>query len=165
MKTLLVSACLAGLRVRYNGLDSLDSRIAHLVATKQAVTVCPEVLGGLAIPRESAEIIGGSGEDVLDGRARVVNMGGEDVSVAFVQGAYETLGIALKIQAVAVVLKQSSPSCGSRMIYDGTFCGSKIAGNGVTAALLRRKGIQVFGEDEWEDAVRLLEETGEEEAL
>lgn len=165
MNSLLVSACLAGLRVRYNGLDSLDNRIADLVKAKQAVTVCPEVLGGLAIPRESAEIIGGSGEDVLAGRARVVNMAGEDVSAAFVHGAYETLRIAQNIKAVGVVLKQSSPSCGSRMIYDGTFCGSKIAGNGVTAALLRKNGIRVFGEDEWEDAVRLLAEIGEEEAL
>jgi len=161
MKRLLVSSCLAGMQVRYNGLDNRDERVARLVAANRAVAVCPEVLGGLPIPRKSAEIVGGSGEDVLDGRARVINMDGEDVSGAFMRGAYETLRLARDSGATAVVLKLSSPSCGSRMIYDGTFCGSKIAGNGVTTALLRREGIQVFGEEEWEFALKLLEEEDE----
>jgi len=146
---ILVSSCLAGLKVRYNGTDSLDDRISKLIEENKAFTVCPELLGGFSTPRQPAEIIGGDGEDVLDGKAKVVEKGGKDVTKLYLTGAYETLDIAKKMNATLVVLKENSPSCGSSMIYNGDFKGNKIVGNGVTSALLKRNGIQVLSEEQF----------------
>ncbi|MFD1781693.1 DUF523 domain-containing protein [Fredinandcohnia salidurans] len=145
----LVSSCLAGLEVRYNGTHSLDNRINKLVGENKAVTICPELLGGFSIPREPAEIVGGDGEDVLDGRAKVVEKSGKDVTELYIKGAYATLEKAKKINATIVVLKQDSPSCGSSMIYNGEFKGKKVVGNGVTSALLKRNGLQVISEEQF----------------
>lgn len=144
---ILVSSCLAGLEVRYNGTHSLDHKIRKLVEANKAVMVCPEVLGGLSTPREPAEIVGGDGADVLDGKAQVLTQSGQDVSEPFIKGAYITLRKALEVGASVVVLKEYSPSCGSTMIYDGDFQGRKIAGDGVTSALLKRHGFRVVSED------------------
>lgn len=143
---ILVSSCLAGLEVRYNGSHCLDEKIQELIEKKQAITVCPELLGGLSTPREPAEIIGGNGGDVLDGKAKVVNQSGMDVTEQFVKGAYVTLRSAQELNATVVILKENSPSCGSSMIYNGEFKGEKIIGEGVTAALLRRNDIEVVSE-------------------
>ena len=144
---ILVSSCLAGRKVRYNGTDRLDERIRQLVEEKQAVMVCPELMGGFKTPRPPAEIVGGTGEDVLDGRAKVMDNRGNDVTGMYVAGAMKTLETAREVGATAVVLKENSPSCGSMEIYNGHFSGIKIPGAGVTAALLRRNGIQVFSEE------------------
>lgn len=112
---IIVSSCLAGMKVRYNGTDSLDETIRKLVEEKKAVTVCPELLGGFATPRDPAEIVGGTGEDVLDGKASVVEKSGEDVTELYMKGAYETLRIAKELGANTVVLKENSPSCGSSL--------------------------------------------------
>lgn len=144
---ILVSSCLAGLEVRYNGSHRLDSRIAALVERNQAMRVCPELLGGFSTPREPAEIVGGDGEDVLSGRAKVINRKGQDVTEMYIRGAKETLGIAQRAGAHTVVLKEYSPSCGSMMIYNGRFSGEKITGVGVTTALLQRHGIRVVSEE------------------
>ena len=144
---ILVSSCLAGLEVRYNGTHSLDNRISQLVEENKAVTICPELLGGFSTPREPAEIVGGDGEDVLDGKAKVVEKSGKDVTELYIKGAYATLEKAKRINATIVVLKENSPSCGSSMIYNGEFKGKKIVGNGVTTALLERNGIQVISEE------------------
>jgi len=146
---ILVSSCLAGLEVRYNGTHCLNKKIKQLVEEKKAITVCPEILGGLSTPREPAEIIGGSGEDVLNGKAKVVDKWGKDVTEMFIKGAYATLKTAKEVHATLVVLKENSPSCGSTMIYNGEFNGKKINGDGVTAALLKRNGIQVISEEEF----------------
>lgn len=146
---ILVSSCLAGLEVRYNGTHSLDHRISKLVGENKAVTICPELLGGFSTPREPAEIVGGDGEDVLDGKAKVVEKSGKDVTELYIKGAYATLEKAKKINATAVVLKENSPSCGSSMIYNGEFKGKKIIGNGVTSALLKRNGLQVLSEEQF----------------
>ncbi|MGG6309971.1 DUF523 domain-containing protein [Paenibacillus macerans] len=146
---ILVSSCLAGLQVRYNGTDCLHEALARLVAEKRALTVCPELLGGFATPREPAEILGGEGSDVLEGNARVVDRSGRDVTEMYLRGAYETLRIARDVGADKVVLKEFSPSCGSQMIYDGTFSGEKRIGGGVTVALLRKEGIQVLSEKQF----------------
>ncbi len=147
---LVVSACLAGMKVRYNGTDCLEDVIGEMVRSGKAVTVCPEILGGFQTPREPAEIQGGTGEDVLDGTARVVDRSGADVTEQYIAGAIETLGICRKMGATEIVLKENSPSCGSSTIYNGDFSGEKIPGEGVTTALLRRHGIKVWSE---EDAV------------
>ncbi|MDH6447257.1 uncharacterized protein YbbK (DUF523 family) [Paenibacillus sp. PastF-4] len=145
----MVSSCLAGMKVRYNGTDCLDEKIQKLLNENQAIAVCPELLGGFSTPREPAEIVGGDGEDVLAGMAKVVDRSGTDVTELYLKGAYITLEKAQEVSATMVVLKENSPSCGSTMIYNGEFKGKKIAGNGVTAALLRKNGIEVTSEENW----------------
>ncbi|RJS58654.1 DUF523 domain-containing protein [Bacillus sp. PK3_68] len=152
---ILVSSCLAGFEVRYNGSHSLHSKIRELVESQKAIAVCPELLGGFSTPREPAEIVGGDGEAVLDGQAKVVEKSGRDVTVLYIKGAYDTLKKAQEIKATAVILKEYSPSCGSAMIYNGEFRDKKIAGNGVTAALLHRHGFKVISE---ENLSKLLDE-------
>ncbi|WGD98102.2 DUF523 domain-containing protein [Bacillus safensis] len=147
---IVVSACLAGLKVRYNGSHRLDQRIEELVREGKAVTVCPELLGGFSTPRPPAEIIGGDGHDVLEGLASVIDVHGTDVTEMYVKGAKVALEQIQSLKATAVVLKEYSPSCGSRMIYRGDFNGRTKAGDGVTSALLKQCGIQVFSEeDDW----------------
>ena len=146
---ILVSSCLAGLEVRYNGTHSLNNMIRKLVEENKAITICPELLGGFSTPREPAEIVGGDGNDVLDGKARVVEKSGKDVTELYLKGANATLEKAKKINATIVILKEYSPSCGSLMIYNGEFQGKKIVGNGVTSALLKRNGLQVLSEEQF----------------
>ncbi|WP_071396880.1 DUF523 domain-containing protein [Bacillus tuaregi] len=144
---IIVSACFAGFDVKYNGSNNVNVKIKELFDKGMAIPVCPEVLGGLSIPREPAEIVGGDGDDVLDGSAKVLTTTGRDVTEQFLKGAYETLKRVKEAGVTMVVLKERSPSCGSTMIYSGKFNGSKRPGNGVTSALLKRSGIQVVSED------------------
>ncbi|HBT72705.1 MAG TPA: DUF523 domain-containing protein [Lysinibacillus sp.] len=146
---ILISACLAGLNVRYNGTNSLDEKIQRLMLENKAITVCPELIGGFSTPREPAEIVGGNGGDVLDGKATVIERTGRDVTELYLKGAYATLQKALEVDASLVVLKEYSPSCGSAMIYNGAFNGTKLLGEGVTTALLRRHGIEVLSEEQF----------------
>ncbi|WP_282173377.1 DUF523 domain-containing protein [Cytobacillus firmus] len=146
---ILVSSCLAGLKVRYNGTHSLNNGIAKLVEENKAITICPELLGGFSTPREPAEIIGGNGEDVLNGKAKVIEKSGKDVTELYIKGAYATLNKAKEINATVVVLKEHSPSCGSSMIYNGEFIGKKLEGMGVTSALLKRNGLKVISEEQF----------------
>jgi uncharacterized protein YbbK (DUF523 family) len=144
---ILVSSCLAGLEVRYDSTHSLNKNVSKLVKENKAVTICPELLGGFSTPREPAEIVGGDGGDVLDGKAKVIEKSGEDVTELYIKGAYATLEKAKEINAKIVVLKENSPSCGSSMIYNGEFMSKKIVGNGVTSALLKRNGLRVISEE------------------
>lgn len=146
---ILVSACLAGVECRYDGSHNVQEKIRQLARENKVVLVCPEVFGGCPTPREPAEIVGGTGEDVLEGRAKVIDQSGKDVTGLFVAGAYKALETAREHQATLIVLKENSPSCGSSMIYDGRFAGHKIPGEGVTAALLRREGFKVVSENEF----------------
>ncbi len=148
---ILVSSCLAGLKVRYNGTHRLNDKILNLIEENKAIAVCPELLGGLSTPREPAEIIGGDGKDVLDGNAKVVDRLGRDVTEQYLKGAYDTLKKAQEVQATTIVLKEYSPSCGSSMIYNGNFNGEKMVGNGVTTALLKRNGYRVISEENVDD--------------
>lgn len=145
---ILVSACLAGFEVRYDGGHCFKDVINILVEEGKALSVCPEVLGGLSTPRDPAEIVGGDGIDVLDGKAKVVDISGRDVTSFFLKGAYLVLEKAKEIGATLVILKENSPSCGSAVIYDGSFKGKKIVGNGVTSALLERNGIKVISDEQ-----------------
>ncbi len=154
---IVVSACLAGFEVKYNGSHNLNKKINEWFKEKKAIPVCPEVLGGLSIPREPAEIVGGSGEDVLDGKAKVITNTGKDVTREFIKGAEETLKIVKEAEAKIIIMKERSPSCGSSMIYNGNFNGEKTAGNGVTAALLKRNGIIVVSEENYEQLLEKYE--------
>lgn len=140
---ILISACLCGLCCRYDGSSAADVELMRLVEMGKAVPVCPELLGGLLVPRLKAEIQGGSGDEVLLCKARVCDCAGGDVTDAFIKGAYKTLQLALSINAKHAILKANSPSCGCATIYDGTFSGKTKQGDGVTAALLKQNGIRV----------------------
>lgn len=150
---IIVSACLCGINTKYNGGNNLDERILKLLREGKAIPVCPEQLGGQSTPRPAHEIFKATGSDVLDGKARVVGPEGDDATEEFLKGAYETLKIAKECDAKAAVLKARSPSCGFGKIYDGTFTGSKIDGNGVTAELLKRNGIKVYTEEDELDKI------------
>ena len=145
---IVVSSCLAGLKVRYNGTDCLDDTIEKLLTDNKVRTVCPELMGGFSTPREPAEIIGGDGYDVLDGKAVVQDRTGNNVTQMYMDGAYKTLEFIKSLNAEMVVLKENSPSCGSSFIYTGCFDGTKKDGVGVTTAMLRRNGIKVISENE-----------------
>ncbi|MBO4847538.1 MAG: DUF523 domain-containing protein [Clostridia bacterium] len=139
---MIVSKCLTGECCRYDGKSSPDPEIAALVAAGLAVAVCPEQLGGLPTPRVPAELTQ-SGENVLLGGGRAVTRDGRNVTREFVAGAYEALRIAKAVGADRAVLKAKSPSCGKGTIYDGSFSGKLVEGNGVAAALFMRNGIEV----------------------
>lgn len=141
---ILVSACLAGVRCRYHGGSSENKEVRALVEAGMAVPVCPEELGGLGTPRPRAEIEGGDGFDVLDGRVKVIDEHGRDVTARFLQGAEAAFKAALASGAKKALLKEKSPSCGSTWIYQN---GRLVKGLGVTAAWLRRHGIEVQGAD------------------
>lgn len=153
----LVSACLLGAPVRYDGRGSTSSSdvLTRWREDGRIVSICPEVAGGLAVPRPAAEIEGGDGVDVLAGRARV-RTAQHDVTDAFVAGARRALEVAQAHRVVVAVLKARSPSCGSLQIYDGAHDGTLRDGVGVTAALLQAHGITVFDEDHLEEADALL---------
>lgn len=159
LEKILISACLLGEPLRYDGRGA--SRISPLLQRwqkeRRLVAVCPEVAGGLPVPRPPAEIQGGSGGDVLRGRAKVVRHDGGDVSAAFVSGAKAALALCVEHGIRVAILTESSPACGSSQVHDGDFQGCKQPGEGVTTALLRRNGIQVFNQHQLEEVAALLE--------
>ena len=150
---LLISACLLGSPVRYDGSDKACAALAELVERGQVVAVCPEVAGGLPVPRLPAEIQKADGAAVLAGQAPVLNSAGEDVTAAFINGAQQALALAQAHGVRAAILKARSPSCGNAEIYDGTFSKRLIEGAGVTAALLEQHGVKVFNETQIDKAV------------
>lgn len=145
---IVISACLCGVNCKYNGENNLNKETLTLLKEGKAVLICPEQLGGLNTPRIPCEIVGGDGADVFDGKAKVVNSRGGNSTEEFVKGAYEALKIAKAVGAKSAILKSKSPSCGYGKIYDGSFTGKKIVGNGVTAELFLRNGIKVYTEEE-----------------
>jgi len=152
---ILVSACLLGHAVRYNGLDkkSDDDVLRRWVDEGRVVSVCPEVAGGLPVPRPPAEIVGGGGgAAVLAGPGRVIARTGADVTAEFVRGADQALAKAQEHGIRVAVLKEGSPSCGSGYSYDGSFTGSRLPVPGVTTARLIAAGIRVFSEHQLAEA-------------
>lgn len=143
---IVISACLVGEKVRYDGNHKLDLFYKNLIDEKKAISICPEILGGLQVPREPAEIIGGDGYDVWNDQAKVMTVTGRDVTIQFKEGAKRALSIIKDLNANTVILKSDSPSCGSTVIYDGTFTGNKKEGVGVTTALFTLNGINVYDE-------------------
>ena len=153
----LVSRCLLGHRVRYDGGASGPyAQLAQWQAEGRVIALCPEVAGGLPTPRAAAEIPGGQGVEVLAGKAAVITTEGEDVTEAFVSGAHQALALVERHGFRLAILKANSPSCGYRLTYAGSFSGVKVEGQGVTAALLTRAGVQVFSELELEEAAKAL---------
>jgi uncharacterized protein YbbK (DUF523 family) len=139
----IASACLAGVKCRYDGEARPDEKIEEMYRQGAVKLVCPETLAGLPSPRCPSEISGGDGDDVLDGWARVLAKDGTDRTEDFVQGAQATLTSAKECGATRAYLKAKSPSCGCGRIYDGSFSGKLRSGDGVTVALLKRNGIDV----------------------
>ncbi len=147
---ILVSSCLLGEPVRY---DSKSNRVFNDYLNQwqsegRLVPICPEVIGGLSVPRPAAEIQFGDGHDVLAGGAQVRNVDDQDESAAFIKGAHSALALAKKHDCRFALLAKNSPSCGNYTIHDGHFVGRLKLGLGVTAALLTQYDIQVFNQSE-----------------
>ena len=145
MEKILISACLVGDNVKYDGRNNYNEKVKLLLEKYELVPFCPEVEGGLSIPRRPSEQI----------KDRVKMDNGRDVTKQFEKGAELALNICLYLGIKIAILKENSPSCGSHQIYDGTFSGKLKNGQGVTAELLTRKGIRVISEHEIDS---LLEE-------
>lgn len=158
MHKILVSRCLLGHRVRYDGgAHGPFDLLQQWLDEGRVVALCPEVAGGLPTPRPPAEIAGGQGAQVLDGRLPVLTIDGADVTAAFVAGAQQALELVHEHGIRLALLKARSPSCGNLENYDGSFSGVRVAGEGVTAALLRRAGVQVFNEQQLDAARQALQ--------
>ncbi len=160
MKKILVSACLLGQKVRYDGGDKAVSHplLAAWAEEGRLVPICPEVAAGFPTPRPPAEIAVDGGEAVLAGAARVYERTGADVTGFYLAGAEAALDLARRHEIRLALLTDRSPSCGSALIYDGAFAGATRTGVGVTTALLRQNGIRVFSERQID---RLAAEIGE----
>ncbi|MGQ7959852.1 DUF523 domain-containing protein [Pseudomonas sp. SP16.1] len=159
MHKILVSRCLLGHRVRYDGgAHGPFDLLQRWLDEGRVVALCPEVAGGLPTPRPPAEIRGGQGGAVLEGRLAVLTVDGEDVTAAFLAGAQQALALVREHGIRLALLKARSPSCGNLENYDGSFGGVRVPGEGVTAALLRREGVQVFSEEQLDEAQRVLAE-------
>ena len=138
---ILISACLLGAACRYDGQSKPLAGLTELMERYQLFPVCPEQLGGLPTPRTPSERVSG----------QVMTRDGRDVTTAYTRGAEEALRLARLFGCRKALLKERSPSCGSGTVYDGTFSGTLTAGDGVTAALLKEHGIQVYGESQVEE--------------
>lgn len=157
MQKILVSACLLGEAVRYDG--AAHGPFAQLQAWQaegRVLALCPEMAGGLPTPRPPAEILGGQGRAVLAGQQVVRDCHGRDVSDAFRAGAARALALVREQGIGMAVLKARSPSCGNRQTYSGEFSGRLVEGAGVTAAALQAAGVVVFNEHELEQAAARL---------
>ncbi|MGM9565668.1 DUF523 domain-containing protein [Evtepia sp.] len=135
---ILVSACLMGVGCRYDGKSNQLPQLEQLMKQHTCIPVCPEILGGLPTPRVPAERQG----------SKIMTQDGQDVTQQFVRGTAEVLRLADLYHCKAALLKERSPSCGSEQIYDGTFTKTLTEGDGLTAEMLKRKGIAVYGESQ-----------------
>lgn len=140
---ILVSACLLGIDCKYSGDNNLNIELMKFLKDKNYIPICPEQLGGLKTPRKPAEIIGN----------KIITNEGNDVTENFIKGAEESLKISKIFNSKIAILKERSPSCGSNLIYDGTFKGKKIKGEGITTKLLRENGIEVYSEESFKDLI------------
>lgn len=148
---IMVSACLLGVKCRYNGGGQLQEELLELMRDHSLIPVCPEQLGGLPTPRTPAERVG----------EKVMTRNGEDVTAQYQKGALEAAGLAKLFDCGCAVLKERSPSCGSGQRYDGTFQGKLTTGDGVAAACLKEMGIPVFGESQIKELNIWLKEKGD----
>lgn len=133
---ILVSACLLGIDCKYNGKNNKNEKVIELLKDHDLIPVCPEIMGGLQTPRTPSEIH----------QDQVITKDGRNVTKQYQKGAEETLKIAKLYNCKNAILKEKSPSCGCGKIYDGTFTGTLIDGDGITAKLLKDHGIKITGE-------------------
>ena len=145
---ILVSACLLGVNCRYNGGGKLQEDLLKLQKHHHLIPICPEQLGGLPTPRPASEIQ----------NQKVISKNGIDVTAQFNAGALESLKLAKLYCCTYAILKERSPSCGFGQIYDGSFTGSLIEGNGITAKLLADHGITIIGESKLPELINKIQE-------
>lgn len=143
---ILISACLIGQNVRYDETNKHDTKLKELTDRGLAMAICPEILGGLTIPRNPAEIRGGDGFDVLENKAEIIDIQGNNVTNDYLNGAMIALDICQKMDCKTLILKSDSPTCSLQNIYSGNFNNTKKQGVGVFAALLIKNGIKVYDE-------------------
>ncbi len=139
MEKILVSACLLGINCKYNGENNYNEKVIAYLQDKEVIPICPEIMGGLPTPRVASEIKNG----------KVYSKNGEDVTKEFQKGAEETLKLAKLFGVKKALLKAKSPSCGYKKIYDGSFNNNLIDGNGITAELLLKNGIEIITEKDF----------------
>jgi uncharacterized protein YbbK (DUF523 family) len=148
----IVSACLAGIKCRWNGENDVNKKIKEMVEKGDAIAACPEVLGGLTIPRKSCGVYGGFGEDVLKSKATVRTINnGEDLTENFLKGATEFLKIVQTKNIKEAILRTPSPSCGCGKTWklDDKFVNHVVDGDGVATALLKKNGIKIYTEEDF----------------
>jgi len=157
---ILISACLLGENVRYDGGNSrvISDILQQWQQEGRIISSCPEMAGGLPVPRLPAEISRGDAESVLRGQSGVKRVDGMDVSDAFINGAENTLALCIQHHIHIAILKEGSPSCAVACVNDGSFSGQKIDGQGITTRLLARHGISVFSEAQLSQAASRLTE-------
>lgn len=143
---ILVSACLLGVQCRYDGTGVMQEELRELSKKHNLIPVCPEIYGGLATPRDPAERID----------EQIITKQGEDVTAQYTKGAEEILELCKFYDCHYAILKERSPSCGYGKIYDGTFSGTLIEGNGVTAELLAKHGVEIYGESRIGELIQRL---------
>jgi uncharacterized protein YbbK (DUF523 family) len=141
----VISACLAGLHTRYDGASRPHPALELLAEQAVLVPVCPEILGGLGIPRSACNFVGGDGQAVLEGTAHVVDRNGINCTQKFVRSAQEVQRIVELVRPRLIIFKEGSPSCGLRRV---DIEGVKQQGCGVTTALLKRNGITIISEED-----------------
>ncbi|WP_330985060.1 MULTISPECIES: DUF523 domain-containing protein [Enterobacterales] len=157
---ILVSACLMGFKVRYNGSDKAKviAQLSQWQQEKRLVIHCPELAAGLPVPRPPAEIKFADGNDVMHGRAKIIENTGLDVTDHYQLAAWLALRAAQESGCRAALLTDGSPTCGSQTIYDGSFNNTRKTGMGVAASLLREHGIAVFSEAQIPELMLWIEE-------
>ena len=138
-----ISSCLTGIKCRYNATDNHKPLLINGISDSY-IAICPEILGYFIIPREACEIVGGSGEDVLNRTARVIDNCGVDITEQMIRGAEKALHICLECGVTKAYLQSKSPTCGCGEIYDGSFSRTLRVGNGIFTALLNQNGIEVI---------------------
>jgi len=141
----LISSCLVGINCRYNQTSTLNSKLKQMVDQGMAIAVCPEVMAGMATPRTSCEI------QTQLGVIKVVDKSGHDYTHLFTEAAQKTLEICKSNNIKTAILQSRSPSCGYGKIYDGSFTGKLVDGNGITAQLLHNNGIEIFTDQNCSD--------------
>lgn len=137
-----------GTKCRFNGTDKLNKKVMELAKKETLIPVCPDLLVGMFVPRGPFEIIQGTGQDVLDGRSKVISKEGKDFTQQFTKAAKLTLELTRVLGIKEMIGKQKSPTCGCGQIFDGTFSGKLINGDGVATAYLKKNGIKVISEEE-----------------
>lgn len=144
METIIVSACLVGKNCKYNGKNNLNLELVKALVKYHVILICPEVAGGLPVPRDPAEIISD----------KVINQKGVDVTNNYYLGARYALQLALNNNVKIAILKSNSPSCGSDLVYDGTFTHTLTTGDGITTKIFKANGIKIYTENNYKEILK-----------